>query len=111
MNSLKLSSRDLKILQEFKVYLSRLYQEQLDKVILFGSRARGNAGPESDFDILIVLKDKFSYYSEVKKISGYISDLCIENEILISCVFTTLEKWNTEDNAFYRNVHLEGISL
>jgi predicted nucleotidyltransferase len=41
--------------------LKTLYGEQLDKIVLFGSQARGDATPESDIDILIVLKNPFNY--------------------------------------------------
>jgi len=33
----------------------------VEKIILFGSRARGEAGEESDYDILIVVKDRPSW--------------------------------------------------
>jgi predicted nucleotidyltransferase len=44
--------------------LNKLYGEQLDKTILFGSQARGDARPDSDIDILIVLKNPFNYSQE-----------------------------------------------
>jgi len=31
-----------------------------DAIILFGSRARGDAGPDSDVDLLVIEKDDFS---------------------------------------------------
>jgi hypothetical protein len=41
--------------------LKKIYGEQLEKIILFGSQARGDARPDSDIDILIVLKNPFNY--------------------------------------------------
>lgn len=42
-----------------------IYQDELIQLILFGSRARGDAKQDSDIDILIVLKnfnqDKHKY--------------------------------------------------
>ncbi|MBE9260637.1 nucleotidyltransferase domain-containing protein, partial [Dolichospermum sp. LEGE 00246] len=46
-----------KILEKVKGFLQKTYQENLDKVILFGSRARGDYHSDSDVDILIVLKE------------------------------------------------------
>jgi hypothetical protein len=37
--------------------LRELYGERLKHVILFGSRARGDADPESDIDLLVVLDE------------------------------------------------------
>jgi predicted nucleotidyltransferase len=65
------------ILKSIETYLKNIYQEELDKIILFGSQARGDAMEESDIDILIVLKHPFRYYQKEnissRKHSGVIS--------------------------------------
>ncbi|MDJ0510539.1 MAG: nucleotidyltransferase domain-containing protein [Crocosphaera sp.] len=99
------------ILKSIDNYLQNIYHDELDKVILFGSQARGDATFQSDIDILIVLKYPFRYYKEVKKISEFISELSLEHNQLISCCFTTSKQWETENSAFYRNIHREGIVL
>ncbi len=99
------------ILKSVEVYLKNLYQDELDKVVLFGSQARGDAMEESDIDILIVFKHPFSYYQEVCKISEFISHLSLEYNQLVSCCFTTSQQWQTENSAFYRNIHREGVIL
>lgn len=43
------------VLDRFKALVAR--QLPLRQMILFGSRARGNADPDSDVDILVVLED------------------------------------------------------
>ncbi|WP_413039015.1 nucleotidyltransferase domain-containing protein [Roseofilum sp. SID1] len=48
-------------MKKLKEYLQSLYQDNLDKVILFGSEARGEADIDSDIAILIVLKTPFVY--------------------------------------------------
>ncbi|HBR00201.1 MAG TPA: hypothetical protein DD761_17080 [Cyanobacteria bacterium UBA11691] len=48
-------------IKKLKEYLQSLYQDNLDKVILFGSEARGEADIDSDIAILIVLKTPFVY--------------------------------------------------
>jgi len=37
---------------------------EIDKIILFGSRARGDYREESDYDILIVTKEKLDWKKE-----------------------------------------------
>ena len=99
------------VLGQLKGYLQKTYPNELEKIILFGSQARGDARIDSDIDILIVLKYPFDYYQEVKKISQFVSILCLENNLLITCCFTTLEQWQTTQSSFYRNIYKEGISL
>lgn len=91
--------------------LKTLYGEQLDKIILFGSQARGDATPDSDIDILIVLKNSFNYSQESDRISIFIADLCLEHNVLISCAFTTYEQFNHHNNAFFRNIRQEGLAI
>jgi predicted nucleotidyltransferase len=45
------------ILQSFRLALAELYGPTLDRVVLFGSRARGDAREDSDYDLAVFLKD------------------------------------------------------
>lgn len=91
--------------------LQEIYGERLDQVILFGSQARGDAQPDSDIDILIVLKDYFNYSQESDRISILIANLCLEYSVLISCAFTTSEKFQHYNDAFFRNIRREGLPV
>lgn len=52
------------MLTEFKATLSEIYGARLERVILFGSRARGDARPHSDYDIAVFLKDYSDRWAE-----------------------------------------------
>ena len=45
------------ILERFREALIELYGPALDRVVLFGSRARGDTKEDSDYDIAVFLKD------------------------------------------------------
>src|SRR5207249_5396787 len=47
--------------------LRRLYGDRLRKVVLFGSWARGDAHPESDIDLLVVLDHVDDQVAEIKR--------------------------------------------
>jgi predicted nucleotidyltransferase len=44
------------ILKRFRAALTELYGERLERVVLFGSRARGDAREDSDYDIPVFIK-------------------------------------------------------
>jgi predicted nucleotidyltransferase len=44
------------ILRDFRRALAELYGPTLDRVVLFGSRARGDAGDHSDYDVAVFLR-------------------------------------------------------
>jgi predicted nucleotidyltransferase len=81
------------------------------KVILFGSRARGEAREDSDWDFLILtskevtpnLEDEFRV-----KLYG----LELEYEQVISSVIENEQNWkNYLNSEFYKNIQTDGIEV
>ena len=68
------------------------------RAILFGSRARGNARSDSDWDVLILLdKDR-------------ITDADIDE--MINPIMYTTKEWEAKSfTPFYKNVMKEGVAL
>ena len=79
----------LNILLPLRDYLRQLYQERFDRLVLFGSYARGEATANSDIDVLI----------------------CLKHNQLISRFFLPKSRFETENSPFLRNIRAEGISL
>jgi predicted nucleotidyltransferase len=44
------------ILRRFRAALEGVYGERLERVVLYGSRARGDARPDSDYDVAVFLR-------------------------------------------------------
>jgi len=42
-----------------------------EKVILFGSHARGDATPESDLDLIVVMRTNLAFYQRPEQIMGF----------------------------------------
>ena len=57
------------VLLRFRDALVELYGPVLDRVVLFGSRARGEAGPESDYDVAVFLKHMDSRLAEAYRLA------------------------------------------
>lgn len=85
----------------------------LAKVYLYGSRVRGTANTESDWDILILLnRDKIS--SDVEsEITDPLYDLEFDTGEVISPMIYSEKEWNTKYSItpFYHNVMREGKLL
>jgi predicted nucleotidyltransferase len=82
------------------------------KVILFGSRARGDARQDSDWDILILIKDKVSTEIE-RAFRDKLFDLELETGEVFSTFIYNSEIWHKKHKVtpFYKSIKLEGILL
>jgi len=97
-------------LKKFITSVEKLYGGDLDKIILFGSQARGDAGPDSDVDILIVAHNKLSLGNRDKLIT-VISDLAIEDNLLFNFIEISTVRFESEKSPLLLNVQKEGITL
>ncbi len=88
---------------------------EIDKnaeVILYGSRAAGNAGKNSDWDILVLTEYPVDYKIESKFIE-HLYKLELETEEVFSLFVYSKNEWNNKQRItpFYENVNKEGILL
>jgi Uncharacterised protein family (UPF0158)/Nucleotidyltransferase domain len=66
--------------------LRALYGKRLRGVLLFGSWARGDAHPESDIDLLVVLDEVDSPWEELRRMDEILWRHCYQNGAVIAAV-------------------------
>jgi predicted nucleotidyltransferase len=81
------------------------------QVILFGSEARGDARPDSDIDLLIIVDRDIITEKERQDIVNPLFDLEYETGILINPIVVLKKQWGKMITPFYENVMKEGILL
>ena len=64
----------------------------VSKVILFGSKARGDHDEHSDIDLLVVAS-KLLHWKEEKAIVGALFDIGMEYDVIFSPLFTSVDEW------------------
>jgi predicted nucleotidyltransferase len=57
------------ILNRIRAALGEVYGDRVDQIILFGSRARGDAQADSDYDIAIFLRDMPDRWHELDRLA------------------------------------------
>ena len=98
------------LLAELKSGLEKIYADRLKGFYLFGSYARGEADPESDVDVLVVLDRYDRYHAEIERTSQMVSDLCLKYSVSVSRVFVSQRDWEEKDTNFFLNVREEAIA-
>lgn len=83
------------------------------KIILYGSEARGNARPDSDIDLLILVDTDNLTYIEKERITAPFYDIELETGIIISTMIMPRKEWENRPfiTPFQFNVNNEGIIL
>jgi predicted nucleotidyltransferase len=83
---------------------------QPEKVILFGSRARGDAHPTSDYDLLVIKQSDEPRYRRSAPLYVALADLPVEVEVM---VYTPqeVEEWSQVPQAFITTAVREGTMI
>jgi uncharacterized protein len=102
---------------------SRLLQQMIDiivnevnpeTIILFGSRGRGDARPDSDVDLLIVESEPFSpqrtRFGEINRVYMALKDMPLTKDVLLYSR-DEFEKWKTSLNHVIGRAYREGRVL
>lgn len=98
-------------LRELKRQLEALYGERLKGLYLFGSRARGDAEPDSDVDVAVVLDDYESAFAEIRRMSRIGARLSLTLDLNLSLIPIDAAHWATGASLFVRNVAREGVTV
>ena len=103
------------VLARVKHELETLYGTRLKRVVLYGSRARGDHGPESDYDILVVLEGPVERWPEQERLSDLASKLEWEavgrGEPVALSLKPMTEEQMKQRTGFMHNVRLDGVEL
>jgi len=83
------------------------------EVILYGSRARGDARPDSDYDLL-VLTDQPADIDLEEKIRAAIFNFQLDYDVLLSVFAYNRSQWNSplyRAMPFHKNIDSEGAMI
>ena|SRR6266498_746647 len=101
-----------KILSELKNLLLTHYGDYIDKVILYGSQSRGTATEDSDYDILIILKEDY-YWRFRSEILALTNDIDLKYEVMTDIRMISAPELKTikGKQPFILNALEEGVVL
>ena len=100
----------LKLIKEIILKTAKKHNIEIDKIILFGSRARGDYREDSDWDILIVTEEKLdtrrkiTFWYEIYRRIDLPVDIIVVSE-------NTLKKFGKDTGFIYKYALEEGITI
>jgi len=104
------AKRDSPILAKFRMALASMYGERLERLVLYGSQARGDAGKDSDYDVAVFLKDLTDRMAESKRIALVVSDILSETGLAIHAMPFPAGSYR-ERTMLMHEIRREGLDL
>ena len=107
-----LAPEEWQAVQTLLARLQAAYGEQIRQAMLFGSKARGDAAPDSDIDILLLVEQESWPLKD--EISGIAADINLEADLLMDVRVIGVERWQHMANieaGLYRTITQDAVSL
>ena len=83
------------------------------EIVLYGSQARGQAGPESDMYLLVLLNENVTA-AKKRIIHDMLYEISLAEDLVISVIIRSYNTWNSpisQAMPLYRIIHQEGIQV
>lgn len=99
------------ILRELRRGMEQLYGDRLERLVLFGSRARGDADPDSDIDVLVVLKGSIDPDEEILRGGEASARVSLEYDTHISSTYVSSERYALDRSPLLLSIREEGKAV
>lgn len=103
-----------KISEQIKECYKSVYGGDIVEIILYGSYARGDYTPDSDIDIVAIVKgDRLDLQEKLKTVWDMSAEIGLENDVIVSPMVIPHDEFLKYRKAlpYYRNISEEGKKI
>jgi hypothetical protein len=91
--------------------LHGLYRERLVDVVLYGSQARGDAVPDSDIDLAVILDEVVSPWEELRHMDDVLWRHTLESGLTVSAIPISQATWAEARQSLVRAAKSDGVRV
>jgi predicted nucleotidyltransferase len=109
---LKLTAEEQAWLDAYRDSLNKQHPEVVREMLIYGSKARGQAHADSDLDVLLIVKDDAAGRKSDLRWIGYL--LAAKTDVLPSILAYTEEEWESRrrsGSTFRKAVERDGVRV
>ncbi len=88
---MKLTRLDKRWIDQYRRELTEKFPGMVEQMLIYGSKARGEAGPDSDLDVLLIVRDEAGKRKRGMREIGYL--LAAEGDVVPSIMAYTVGEW------------------
>jgi len=99
------------VLERFRTAVAEHFGERLERIVLYGSRARGEARPDSGYDIAIFVHDLGNRWREFKAIAPVTLDLLEEHDATVHAMLYPAGQWRHPSSPLMQEIRKDGLDL
>ncbi len=99
------------ILDQIKAYLRQRFGDDIVSILLYGSYARGSAKPESDIDLLVLVRDSLNPAEVRQSLSDLLYDILLEHGELVSVIVLPRSLYEASNSLFLHHVRQEAVPI
>jgi predicted nucleotidyltransferase len=107
-----LSQTERTVLEELRSRIGRTFPDWTVRMTVFGSRARGDAEPDSDMDVLLEVEQEQISFTEKQRLRQAAGEVSIETGIVLSLLVVDRHmRKERGDFSVFHNIREEGIPV
>ena len=112
MRRSNLTPAEKKWLKTYRRELLEQHPGAIEQMLLYGSKARGDAGPDSDLDVLLIVRNQYARRKSKLRWIGYL--LAAGSDVVPSILAYTADEWDKLkqfESPFRRNVERDEVRV
>ena len=100
------------VLEKFRAAITDLYGSRIERIVLYGSRARGDARPDSDYDFAVFLTDlAANRWDDIRQITDIELSILDSTDAVVTALPFPAGSWRNSSSILMHEIGKDGIDL